>query len=72
MTAKLISLVGLLLALSGPAFATDASQGVQAQTAPEPQAHSQQAPQSQQALQSPQAPQHLAWQRVGSPLSQES
>ncbi len=72
MTAKLISLVGLLMTLSGPAFATDANQGVQVHTAPAPQAQSQQAPQSQQASKSPRAPQHLAWQRVGSPLSLDS
>ena len=62
MTAKLISLTGLLLMLSSPAFAADAEPAVQVQTAPE----------SVQTAQAPQQPQRLAWQRVGSPLSIET
>lgn len=58
MTAKLITLAGLLLMLSSPAFADPApAQPVQAQGSAE------------QAT--PQQPQRLAWQRVGAPLSLE-
>lgn len=62
MTAKLISLTGLLLMLSSPVFAADAESAVEAQRAPEPD----------RTAQAPQQPQRLAWQRVGKPLSMES
>jgi hypothetical protein len=55
LTTKLISLTGLLLLLGNPAFAAP----VQTPVASEPA-------QSVQALP---PPQHLAWQRVGAPIS---
>lgn len=64
MTAKLITLAGLLLMLSSPAFA-DPAQAVQAQV----QAQGS----TEQARSAPATPQltRLAWQRVGAPLSLE-
>lgn len=63
MTTKLISLAGLLLMLSSPAFAATATaQAVQAPNPAEPT----------QTVQAPQHPQQLAWQRVGSPISLET
>jgi hypothetical protein len=59
MTAKLITLAGLLLLMGQPVFADQAQPG-QAQTS------SAQA----QPVQTTPCPSRLAWQRVGSPLSQ--
>lgn len=62
MTTKLISLAGLLLMLSSPAFAAPVTeQAVQGAIGPEPA----------QTVQAPQPPRQLAWQRVGSPISLE-
>jgi hypothetical protein len=66
MTAKLISLAGLLLMLSSPAFAAPAPDpAVQAASASEPA-------QTAVSDRATQQPQRLAWQRVGSPLSLET
>jgi hypothetical protein len=63
MTTKLLSLAGLLLMLSSPAFAAPATeQAVQVPSTPEPT----------QTVQAPQPHQLLAWQRVGSPISLET
>ena len=61
MTTKLVFLTGLLLALSGQAFADQAPPPVQTASA-----------ESRSVAQAP-APQveRLAWQRVGSPISLE-
>lgn len=64
MTAKLISIAGLLLMLSSPAFAAEPEPAVQAPVPPE-QAQTAQTPQPDQS------PQVLAWQRVGAPLTLE-
>lgn len=60
MTAKLITLAGLLLMLGSPAFAAPAQE-------PPPQVQG--ASEPGQTVQAPQAPRQLAWQRVGAPLS---
>lgn len=62
MTAKLITLAGLLLMLSSSAFATPADTNIQAPGAKE----------AAPAAAAPRQPQQLAWQRVGSPLSLEA
>ena len=63
MTTKLISLAGLLLMLSSPAFADQTQeQALQVQNAA---AQAQPAPAAQPN-------QQIAWQRVGSPLSLET
>lgn len=63
MTTKLISLAGLLLMLSSPAFAApDTEQAVQVPSTPEPT----------QTVHAPQQSQQLAWQRVGAPISLET
>lgn len=65
MTAKLITLAGLLLILSNPVFAASPEPAVQAPGSPEAAQDSQTAQQSEET-------QKLAWQRVGAPLSLES
>lgn len=62
MTAKLITLAGLLLLLGNPALAANTEPAIQGQNAPEPT----------RTAQAPQQPQQLAWQRVGAPLSLET
>lgn len=55
MTTKLITLAGLLLLLSSPAFAAPAPEPATCEAA--------------QTVQVPPQPQRLAWQRVGAPIS---
>lgn len=66
MTAKLIPIASLLLLLANPALAAPAESTAQA-----PVLARQEQP-SQQASPQPQPAQHLAWQRVGAPLSLET
>ncbi len=63
MTAKLITLAGLLLMLGSPAFATPVA---------EPAVQVQGTRQADRTAPAPQPPQQLAWQRVGAPISLET